>query len=798
MMKRKPIQQIIYYEYLKTALIPILIVELMLLIMYFTITGYVERQTKQTLLLEARQNIVEISNREVKTINQQMQEVTALAEILQRENQRFFEAPQSFGKPAVPPEFSVAANGVYYKTNDNGGSSVWYSSLTKIGTAETEKAVRTESMDSIYKAVTGANENIIGIYFNSNDSMCRYYPYLPDVFNVFDPKMRIPDLNFYYLADTAHNPSRKPVWTDAYLDPAGKGWLASCIVPIYSQGTLEGVTGMDITIDQLIQKVLDLKLPWSGSAFLVDQKGVILAMPEGIEKILGLNELRKQVYHATVKSDTLKPEEFNLLKNNNPEIAEQMKQIFQSKEPVNELHIRNSEYFLTQSVVSETGWRLMVLVDKNKVLEPIVELDRLTKKTGIVAFGLMILFYTVFFSYLVYKSRRIAVRIAAPIAEVARKTGDFAADIQNAQFQEMEGEIEEIQAFSENFAVMVTELQKLYNGLEDQVAQRTAGLSKMYEALQKSNQELENEVAERMRSESLLEQNRKELEQAYLKIKDANLQILQQEKMASIGQLAAGVAHEINNPMGFITSNVNQMQVYARKIIDYQKVLEADYEELKQSCSTEEALEKLDALYEKHIQIRKKVGMDFILSDVEDLLSDTLEGTNRIKAIVQDLRTFTRSEGQKHLADINQGIESVINIAWNELKYKIDLVKEYGDIPNTYCNIGQLNQVFMNVLINAAQAIENHGEIRIRTYLEGRDIVIAISDNGPGIPEDIIGKIFDPFFTTKEIGKGTGLGLSISYEIIQSYGGQMTVCSELGQGTTFTIRIPLEEKTEEI
>jgi len=279
-----------------------------------------------------------------------------------------------------------------------------------------------------------------------------------------------------------------------------------------------------------------------------------------------------------------------------------------------------------------------------------------------------------------------------------------------------------------------------------------------------------------------LEAKNREIEQAYSDLKAAQSQILQQEKMASIGQLAAGVAHEINNPIGFISSNLGTLDKYLLRLSDF-------------ISSQSEVVAYLDSdmpavagLREK----RKLLKLDYILEDVKQLIRESLDGADRVKKIVQDLKSFSRVDETEHkTSDINAGLESTINIVWNELKYKATLKKEFGDIPVTKCNSGQLNQVFMNLLVNSAHAIEKQGEIMVRTWHEGGSIFVSISDTGSGIPADKINRIFEPFFTTKEVGKGTGLGLSIAYEIIQKHNGEISVQSEVGKGTTFTLRIPV-------
>lgn len=767
---KRPIKSVIYSEYLKAALLPILIVELTLLVMYFAITNYVESSTKETLLLEAKDNIQEIATREAKNINQQIAQITNLANMLQKKNSWVFNDVTRYTLPNPMPVFKqFSENQVTYKVNNNGGSSVWYSSLTPFGEAQLKKALLTETMDPDFKVALESNPSIVGIYFNSYDSMCRYYPYLDEVYFVFDPKMNIPLFNFYYLADEKHNPEKKTVWTDVYLDPAGQGWMASCITPIYNaKGSLEGVTGIDITVDKMIQTILNLKLPWQASAFLVDQNGVILAMPQSVEEVFELKELREQVYESTVKADTLKPEEFNLFKNPNADIAKQIEGIWTSNEAVSVFHSGEKDYYLAQSAIPETGWRLMMLVDQTTVLAPVVKLDQLTQQTGFFAFTMMLIFYTLFFTYLMYKSRKIAGVISQPITEIASKTSEMRNQLQEMTYEAQSTQIEEIDLLSDNFSNMASELKAFTFELENKVALRTQALTEMYEKLQLSKKELE----------------------------DANMQIIHQEKMASIGQLAAGVAHEINNPMGFVISNITQLQKYSSKFFEYYRHYEALVEVVLQMPLPEEQQQEIKALYSKIADERKRLDIDFIIEDVDSLIEDTLEGTQRVKNIVQELKTFSRNDVQKSMADINAGIESVVNMIWNELKYKAILHKDFGELPLTYCNVGQLNQVFLNILMNAAHAIDQKGEIRISTSCQGSQIQVKISDTGHGMDEAVIAKIFDPFFTTKEIGKGTGLGLSISYEIIKSYGGNILVESVPNQGTTFTVLLPVTEAQE--
>ncbi|MBI3140507.1 MAG: histidine kinase [Rhodocyclales bacterium] len=272
------------------------------------------------------------------------------------------------------------------------------------------------------------------------------------------------------------------------------------------------------------------------------------------------------------------------------------------------------------------------------------------------------------------------------------------------------------------------------------------------------------------------------------RLEDAQNQLLQSEKMASIGQLAAGVAHEINNPIGYVHSNLGSLETYVEDLF---RILDAYAEAQRQNPAPAACFAEVAAL-------RERLDIDFLKQDVHALLAETREGIDRVKKIVQDLKDFSRAgaEDEWHWADLHKGLDSTLNIVNNEIKYKAKVVKEYGTLPEIDCLPSQLNQVFMNLLVNAAHAIEGQGVITVRTGTEGGKVWIEIADSGCGIPEENLPRIFEPFFTTKPVGRGTGLGLSLSYSIVQKHGGRIEVASEPGQGTTFRITLPRERVAE--
>ena len=274
----------------------------------------------------------------------------------------------------------------------------------------------------------------------------------------------------------------------------------------------------------------------------------------------------------------------------------------------------------------------------------------------------------------------------------------------------------------------------------------------------------------------------RDLSELNLKLKETQGQLLQSEKLASIGQLAAGVAHEINNPIGFVYSNLGTLQRYLTDLLG----LIAAYESAESNIADAVVIEQLQAM-------KKKADLVFLREDITALMSESRDGITRVKDIVQNLKDFSHADAgdEWHWATLQQGLDSTLNIVWNELKYKCEVVKEYAVIPDIECLPSQLNQVFMNMLVNAGHAIEERGTITIRTGTEQDQVWVEIEDTGKGIEPQNLKRIFDPFFTTKPVGTGTGLGLSLTYNIVQKHNGRLEVDSVVGQGTRFRIWLPI-------
>lgn len=321
----------------------------------------------------------------------------------------------------------------------------------------------------------------------------------------------------------------------------------------------------------------------------------------------------------------------------------------------------------------------------------------------------------------------------------------------------------------------------------------------MSEDIELLKRHLEREKKARIEAETLLETKARELyytnkqleekknilEEKIQALQDTQAQLLQSEKMASLGVIVAGVAHEINSPLGFILSNTEILGDFSKGISEIISV----YQNIIKKSITD------PSIHENLKSEEEQADIDFILESLPEVIDDILEGGERIQGIIHNLKMFSHSDNDFiENVNINDILDFAVRVVFNEIKYKASVSKHYGTLPPISCIPGQLTQVFTNLIINASQAIEEKGSIILTTTVNDTVVLIKITDTGSGIKEEDLTQIFTPFYTTKPVGIGTGLGLSVSFNIIQKHGGTISVESALGKGTTFTIQLPLSSK----
>jgi signal transduction histidine kinase len=331
---------------------------------------------------------------------------------------------------------------------------------------------------------------------------------------------------------------------------------------------------------------------------------------------------------------------------------------------------------------------------------------------------------------------------------------------------------------------LLATVSQAYLDADSERAMIERALELMSTELNERNEQLRADLIERQRARDELQQRSDEQQALIQRLEEAHNLLLQAEKMASIGQLAAGVAHEINNPIGYVGSNLGSLRNHVNALL----AIIAEFESRMPRLPPADVAALREAI--------RAHDFEYLREDIVSLLEESSSGVNRVKQIVQDLKDFSHAGEQAWLwADLHRGLDSTLNVVNNEIKYVADVTRRYGDLPQVECLASQLNQVFMNLLVNAAHALAGgteRGSIVVTTGCLGADeVFVEIADDGCGISADNLSRIFDPFFTTKPVGKGTGLGLSLSYGIVRRHGGRIEVTSEPGVGTVFRVCLPV-------
>lgn len=456
-MKNITLERLIYKNYLKTSLASILFIELVLVIIYFTVNNNMIQKSVNVILNDIQNNTYQLVNEKSKSIDIKITQLETFAKILQKEHQSFFENPEQYNI-LKQPQFDFAKNGMYYKLEDNNGSSVVVSNDTPITQELKKELIQSEIFDLTFKTLVNHDKDIIAVYFNSHKNYNRYYPFLKDVYDIFSPTIKMDNYNFYYLANEKYNPKRNVVLTDIYLDPAKQGWLLSAIVPIYNKNKLEGVSGIDVTLDDFINNFININLPYQGKSFIVDEYGKIIVMSKDTKDMLNIKENNDYTYKIDEKIDftIYKSDQLSTLNYPDNKIVEKLKYIIDNKNSLHNLEVNGEKYLIFTNKMKKTPWYIISLINEKEALKDLIALESYYNEIGIGIILAIFIFYIIFFFFLHYKAREFVKQVNNPLLKIIDRTKDIG---KNKDIKNLEScGIFEIDKLSSNFNNLINEL----------------------------------------------------------------------------------------------------------------------------------------------------------------------------------------------------------------------------------------------------------------------------------------------------------------------------------------------------
>lgn len=439
-----PLPKWIWLSYVRTALVPLLLVELALIAIYLFSHTWSRQENIATIESDAKASIL----RQVKThsnnIEQRLTTVAELTELLRQETQVAMSRPAE--KDLDDPQRYKMHEGMLYSDSNDGKPAVFFSGFVPIDDSKKRKVAQTSRIDKTLQRIVEINPLVVQAYFNTYDSLNRIWPYF-DVLSQYAKHMNIPTFNFYYEADATHNPERKTKWIDAYLDPAGQGWMISCIAPVYNHDFLEGVVGLDITLDKIINEVISLQLPWNAFAVLINTDGVLLALPKQAEPVFGIKELTSHSYSAAISKETFKPDTFNIFLRKDLNML--VKAIISSEKNVTH-YVANEPYILASKILPSTGWRLVIFAPENEIFAPANALAKRLTQIGWLLLGALVIFYIIYFAFLYRRAKRLSSFISEPLIGIQNMAiqigqGNFNPEAPNYRVTEFKSTVEQMQ-----------------------------------------------------------------------------------------------------------------------------------------------------------------------------------------------------------------------------------------------------------------------------------------------------------------------------------------------------------------
>ncbi|MFZ5974727.1 MAG: ATP-binding protein [Bacillota bacterium] len=814
----------IWQSYLRTALIPLVVVELVFIGIYFTASNWMQKEMTGSLKTQVDDELSQIAGLEANNIQQQLCGVSDATELFAKQIKVALNTPAGLSGEDKK-RLAYSTGGAYYTVSDTkeGSAAVFYSGIVPVGETQRAKVARVLQAQELIKNIQQSHSLAASVYLNTFDSLNVIYPYF-DVISQYPTHMDIPAYNFYYEADAKHNPQKKPVWTDVYLDPAGHGWMASSIAPVYNGDFLEGVVGIDVTVSNITGQLLNMDIPWGGYGILLSNDGTILALPEEGEKDWGLTELTDHHYDEAIKQDTFKPDQFNLYKMK--DLSGFAGKLQENPSGLSTVMINNDPKVVSWQTIGETGWKYLVIVPESNIYAKVNDMSANLFYIGLTMIGGLIVFYCVFFYVLYKRSRRMSLNISKPLVEINNMVerignGNYYQDEPDLQVKELKDTAvlltkmgRQLGIANENLLETRDALEKreaylqaLVNSVDDVICEVDGnGVCSNVRAKEPCNLAIKYKKGEKQNIREIFDEN----SAAYLdKIKKV-IETGEPETIEYRCETIKGIRW-FQARMGLVDNGSDTVVVSARDITERkemeQSLIIAKDEAEKASQAKSQFLSSMS--HELRTPLNAVLGFAQILEmdsaapldeSQKESVGEIKKAGNHLLELINEVLDLSKIES----GEMKISIEPVrIDLIMEEtLALVKPIAEKYGITVETHpCTDDnyvladnlRIKQVLINLLSNAVKYNKENGRVFYACEKAGGNIRFYVEDTGKGIPKEEIEAIFEPFHrldATRSVEEGTGIGLTLVKQLMQLMGGRIGVESEEGRGSRFWIELP--------
>ncbi|MDH4582082.1 response regulator [Pseudomonas sp. BN415] len=822
---RTPLRQWIWRAFVQSALIPLILVESVLITAYLLTNSAIRDAQVDYLQQSALEDLSSAVVREGKVIDMRLQGIEVPTRLFRDAVGRALQ-DRSFKPDDLERQRHVlSSDGVYYTRTDDGRAASFYASSTPVERQDHEKALRLSQVDPLMRSIRESNPLVAAVYFNSWDSYNRIYPFFMTP-EQYPHDMVIPNYNFYYLADAKHNPQRKTVWTDVYLDPAGLGWMMSAITPVYRGDFLEGVVGLDITVGQMLGEIGSLKVPWQGYAMLVSRDHSIMALPEAGERDFGLRELTRFSYDEAVRREVLKPEDFNLARHR--EMQPLLEAMAVGKGNVQEVVLGGRKQLVAWAEIPQTGWRLMMVVDEANIFKETNRLAERYQQIGYLLIAGLGFFYALFFAWMWSRSRRLSGELATPMAAIMGMMkrigqGDFRPPAPSSRIAELQALAEAVQLSGAQLQASEEERLEARRNL-DLVLESTTeslwevdaitlsikmsgrfvkrfGLRSDSITFAEFNERVHPDDVERVRRLRMLfsvsDQDNFDAEYRFADVEGRYSWLLSRGKVLerdSDGRAlrVAGTHVDITR----LKQVEEELRVASREAQAASQAksrfLSSMSHELRTPLNAINGFAQLIALEAEGQEDRKVEG---------DYAQEIVNASRHLTSLVDDILDLSSIENRRQKlqlkpVDIGPLLASCAELIQPELQARhlqLQLAPPPSPTLHVMADARRLRQVMLNLLSNAVKYNSPEGMVSMGYEIRPAAVRLWVADSGPGLSQEQQAMLFQPF---QRLGRenstipGTGIGLVLCRELAELMGGEMGFSSAPDIGSRFWIDLP--------